>query len=113
MATFRVGQRVRIKWSKNFPELAGQEGTVTGGLDLRKGHRDRILDLPGHICYQVRPDTWNSDNCPYNFRARFAPSSDQLEPLYDGNVATTWDKCVWHPVHGYINEDEVTFEPQL
>ena len=28
MSRFYVGQRVRIKWSLGWPELAGQEGTI-------------------------------------------------------------------------------------
>jgi len=75
MAKFFVGQRVRIKWSKNWPELAGQEGVISGSL----------VNYPNsHECgWPVSPDSWGSQNSPYSHPrdGRFAPGEDQLEPI--------------------------------
>jgi hypothetical protein len=94
MATFQVGQRVRIKWSHALPELDGSEGTVVGAPQT--GH-DFIT---GHLYegYPVKPDGWASqhdaDGIP------FCPTGEQLEPIqYDGNKAVEWSECLWQPKH--------------
>lgn len=76
MAKFFVGQRVRIKWSKGWPELAGQEGVING-LAGNKG-------IEGVSEWTVAPDIWGSHRAPspgLNGGIFFAPNSNQLEPL--------------------------------
>jgi hypothetical protein len=96
MTTFYVGQRVRIKWSHNWPELAGQDGIVEGyaeGPDIR-GIEGAIL---------VAPTAWGTSMAPRPspFGAtQFGPQADQLEPiLYDGNKTVEWSECLWQPSH--------------
>lgn len=93
MSRFYVGQRVKILWSNGWPELAGQAGTIIGKDDTGGG-------LTGRSEWDVAPDCWGSNVAPrksYRGGTEFGPSSDQLEPLYDGNQLSTWDKCVWRP----------------
>ncbi len=74
MAKFFVGQRVRIKWSVGFTELAGEEGRVieVGQFPTVQGN---IADLV------VAPDVWSSEWCPYYSCRRFTPRAIQLEPI--------------------------------
>lgn len=74
MASFFVGQRVRIKWSKGFPELKGEPGRVVrlGNFPTTQGN---IADLV------VAPDAWGSEWCPYEKATRFTPFSYQVEPI--------------------------------
>ncbi len=78
MSKFRVGQRVRIKWSLGWPELAGEEGRITGEFSC---------DGPfGKSDWEVAPDSWGSCRAPkqgVNGAKFFAPSSDQLSPIID------------------------------
>lgn len=76
MAKFFVGQRVRIISSKGWPELAGEEGRIIGD-DVSHASTERSE-------WQVAPDIWGSDRSPYKGLLggyRFAPNSDQLEPI--------------------------------
>lgn len=80
MSKFFVGQRVRIIWSLAWPELAGQEGRIIGA-DVSDAVTNRSE-------WQVAPDSWGSDLCPYACPAgRFAPSSGQLEPILPEGAA--------------------------
>jgi len=93
MATFYVGQRVRIKWSLNWPELAGCEGTVFGLAEIEED--DDVL------CeYLVAPDCWGTHQSPYADDSVFGPSSDQLEPIQpEGHKTVEWTECAWMPEH--------------
>jgi hypothetical protein len=103
MATFIKGQRVRIKFSHNWPELAGKEGTVIGPTDCTtQGLTDERTS--GYI---VAPDCWGTHIAPHEGicgdRTWFGPLAEQLEPLYDGYQKTSWDalKDIWAPDHYY------------
>ena len=93
MATFYVGQRVRIKWSLRWPELAGSAGVVIGHADPE--------DCAEFGCeYVVSPDCWGSHQCPYADSEAFAPNSDQLEPIQpEGHKTVEWSECLWLPEH--------------
>lgn len=79
MAKFFVGQRVRIKFSKCWPELAGEEGRIIaiapkGDATVPDERSDWI----------VAPDVWATHFAPFpgiHAGHIFAPNSDQLEPL--------------------------------
>lgn len=96
MTVFRVGQRVRIKWSKNWPELAGEAGTIVGrGSDCADSGRGE---------WDVSPDAWGDTWAPCRgvFGANsFAPGSDQLEPLTDSYDLVSWESMreLWMPEH--------------
>lgn len=93
MATFYVGQRVRIKWSRNWPELDGTEGVIVGRETCTDQDTGKILE------WEVAPDAWGDSLEPGGFRS-FAPNSDQLEPIqYDGNKVIKWSECLWQPEH--------------
>ena len=95
MATFYVGQRVRIVRSLNWPELAGEEGTIVG----RSGTPGR----EGLSQWHVAPDCWGTHVAPGSVahsRDRFAPNSDQLEPIQpEGHKTVEWSECLWMPEH--------------
>lgn len=105
MAKFYVGQRVRIKWSEGWPELAGQEGVL---VPVPVGEFDcvglRVANPDGNP-WACAPDCWGSSLAPYpgrgeryGFAECFGPSPDQIEPiLYDGNQLVRWDACLWQP----------------
>lgn len=109
MATFRVGQRVRIKWSDGWPELAGEEGTVTAVNMMSKRSNGEIVQ--GAV--EVAPDCWGSSNAPHPGRggsAMFAPLPEQLEPIQpEGNKTISWEDCCFTPEGKYNPiEEEVT-----
>lgn len=95
MAQFRVGQRVRIKWSIGWPELAGQEGRIEGVCRITVG------PSVGDFGFSVAPDSWGSPLAPRKGRnggTRFAALHEQLEPLTDDrNQVIPWEKCCVGP----------------
>lgn len=94
MSKFFVGQRVRIKWSNGWPDLAGSEGSIiavaqNGGAT-------------GTSEWIVAPDAWGDEvaKTPSEMGAWvFAPHSSQLEPLTDSYDKTDWAECAWQPDH--------------
>lgn len=74
-----IGARVRILWSRNFPELAGEEGVIIGIQESGGPY--------GAGMWNVAPDIWGSDKKPglqpnpENYPHKFAPHSEQLEPI--------------------------------
>ena len=74
-----IGARVRILWSNNFPELAGEEGRIIGKQDSGGRYNAGM--------WNVAPDIWGSDSKPGlqpdpdSYPNRFAPHSEQLEPI--------------------------------
>jgi hypothetical protein len=79
MAKFFVGQRVRIKWSTMWPSLSGQEGRIVG-------RSSQVIGVCGRRTeWLVAPDCWGSSWAPepVGDAERFAPSSEQLEPILD------------------------------
>jgi len=91
---FKIGQRVRIKWSKNFPELGGTEGTVMSCpyISVEGEHT-----TPGILVCEVSADLWGGSYCPYSDNW-FCPATDQLEPLQnDGRKVVEWSECLWQP----------------
>ena len=98
MATFRIGQRVRIISSDNWPELIGKEGTVLSGLEMG-------IRFKG---YEVAPDCWGSSWAPrignLGIAKRFRPRASSIVPLYDGHQTVSWDamKGLWQPTPEYV-----------
>lgn len=81
MAVFKVGDRVRIRWSIGWPELAGQAGTIVGHDPHWNGHAECEWD--------VFVDSWGSNRAPMpsaRGRTYFCPRSDQLEPIIPGDA---------------------------
>lgn len=80
MATFRVGQRVRLIRVINHPDKIGKEGVIT----------DRHISPAGcGWCVQLDGDT----------RANGWAEEWQLEPITDRNTKVEWSECAWSP-HG-------------
>lgn len=76
MSRFFVGQRVRIKWSLNWPEIAGDEGRILGVSPDR--------GVEGLSDWEVSVDRWRGAIAPspgMNGATKFCPSSGQLEPI--------------------------------
>lgn len=97
MARFYVGQRVRVKWSFGWPELAGEEGVIV---------QPRIVDNPasphfGRHGWRVAPDCWGTPRAPrigVGGGGFFCPIEDQLEPLQpEGWQKVEWSDCLWQP----------------
>ena len=95
MATFYVGQRVRIKWSTGWPELAGEQGVITSTT------RDKSWAARADAT--VAPDRWGTPVAPregVHGALRFGPSFDQLEPIQpEGHKTVEWNACLWQPEH--------------
>lgn len=94
MARFFPGQRVRIKWSINHPELAGTEGET-----VRRSSQIGFIDgsAPDGTNWIVKTDLWHSE---FNTDGlMFCPSESQLEPATDSYDVTSWDTCIWKPEH--------------
>lgn len=72
MVRLFIGQRVRILYSKSFPEISGLQGRIIGN--------DVSFAVSRSSQWQVAPDLWGSDLSP-NGAGRFAPNSSQLEPI--------------------------------
>lgn len=98
MAKFFVGQRVRIKWSEGWPELAGQEGRIVGS-----GAVIEIGAWTGQSAWVVAPDCWGTDIAPYPSllgAGRFTPISEGLTPIQpsghragDYSLSELLDRC--------------------
>lgn len=58
MSKFFVGQRVRILWSRGWPELGGQEGRVVS-IGLTRNILGELSDC------EVAPDAWGTSLAPY------------------------------------------------
>jgi len=86
MSRFFIGQRVRIKWSKYWPYLAGEQGTIARRVDNGDGD------------WVVAPDCWG-DTHPLDDDEEFGPGEEQLEPATDGNMLVSWSDCAWRPEH--------------
>jgi hypothetical protein len=94
MATFRVGQRVRLV-SVAYPRNSrwiGATGTVRT-IGEKKGDVswNGMLNVIDADCSVY----WDSDTARHQGSlAMFW----QLEPIqYDGNQLVSWDECVWQP----------------
>lgn len=108
MTIFAVGQRVRIKWSKHWPELAGHEGTVQ-----KTGHATAQEHVFGEgFYYWVAPDCWGSFEGPDgNY---FAPRDYQLEPVQDDKQRSAsqeetvpWEECMFSREGKYIGQEVI------
>jgi hypothetical protein len=78
MAKFRVGMRVRILWSINWPFLGGSEGLILAPA--------RVPGTEGTSEWVVAPDVWGTCDAPQRGLrgARFfSPNSSQLAPLHE------------------------------
>lgn len=79
MPKFFVGQRVRILYSKGWPELKGQEGRI-----VAVEHPIVWGPSAGSEGYLVAPDCWGTHKAPNNGLYggnQFCPKPDQLEPI--------------------------------
>lgn len=78
MSKFFVGQRVRILYSNNWPELAGGEGRIVRFLAPTA-----VDDSHGEV--EVSPDAWGSSSAPHpglnGDGGWFFPNASQLEPI--------------------------------
>lgn len=78
MAKFFVGQRVRIKYSIGWPELAGTEGRI-----VPPPTEMPAFENPHGREWACAPDAWGG--VPYQSPMPgfnwFAPNEDQLEPI--------------------------------
>jgi DNA-binding transcriptional ArsR family regulator len=93
MATFRIGQRVRIIGSaSSWKHMIGKQATITS----IESDNEYGIDIDG-VPSSPEGKKWSA-------------FSYHLAPLYDGHVVTTWEKCLWHPLHGHIDENEATSE---
>lgn len=93
MSRFFVGQRVRILWSKNYPELIGEQGEIVA-QESGDPHPET-----GYIGdWVVAPDCWGTHLVPGG-KNRFSPREKNLAPVYDGHEKTSWDamKGLWQP----------------
>lgn len=100
MARFYVGQRVRIKYSLGWPELAGKEGTIVG--------KPEDGGIRGGSEWTVAPDVWGTYVAPQMSSKGgkiFGPNSDQLEPITDSYDLASWESMrdLWVPEH--LRED--------
>ena len=88
MKNLFAGQRVRILWSTAWPELAGKEGRILA--------RDTDGGIDGTSEWRVAPDIWGSELAPREGTSggqRFAPSSEQLEPILpEGAAPGNWEE---------------------
>lgn len=96
MSRFFVGQRVRIKWSGGWPELAGEVGTIV--MPTEDG------GMTGSSEWNVAPDVWGTYVAPRpgsHGGTWFGPNSSQLEPLTDSNTLVSWESMrdLWVPEH--------------
>lgn len=89
MATFRVGQRVKVIGAQVTPETNGKEGTVLGWTsDAQRGD----LRWSG---YCVALD--GMDNSHPHTKSRYVFFPEHLTPLYDGHSKVSWSECLWQP----------------
>lgn len=100
MKRLYVGCRVRILWSRKFPELAGQEGRIVPvptGINPFNGHT--YTNLSGRP-WAVAPDCWGHPSPPSGESYWFSPFPEQLEPIQDpGHQVISWADMegLWQP----------------
>ena len=88
MATFRVGQRVRVVGPQNTKYLNTEAVVVQLGFWEKGSIASDGTKRPTECHYAI--DTFD--------HKRWTVSSYQIEPLqHDGNTAITWDACCWRP----------------
>jgi len=81
MATFRVGQRVRLVYTYRLHHLLGVEATIVfvDENDPEQPYEIKLKD-------SIEANQW--------------PRPHQLEPVqHDGNKTISWDICCWQPEH--------------
>lgn len=78
MASFLIGQRVRVVKAYFFPEFLGKEVTITSELTQHE-----IWETYG---YWTNVDLWGTP--------------EQFEPIQDeGRKVVAWSECLWQPTH--------------
>ena len=92
MATFYVGQRVRIVGAVLLPQFVGKEAVIASPLMAAK-HRPTGREWCGHRLNVTGVGTHFA-----GARLCFAP--DQLEPIQpEGHKTVEWNACLWRPEH--------------
>jgi hypothetical protein len=101
MATFRVGQRVRVVHASDYIQrtygVIGREATVLATDSTKHAGHPIVIDIDGLI--NQHP---NGVSC----------SSYHIVPLQpESNQITTWEECPWQPEHlRETQSDAVNFE---
>ena len=89
MATFYVGQRVRLA-RPNYAENAGLEGAITSfdSFPVGTNFADGISEYASNCT--VLFDNGHEHAC----------DTDQLEPIQpEGHKTVEWNACLWQPEH--------------
>lgn len=86
---FHKGQRVRVIYAPNVPQVIGKEATIIGPGEMD----DYAVDIDGMpppkgIFFQVHH--WEGAECCF-------------APIQDGRQLVSWSECAWQP-----NQTEVT-----
>ena len=90
MATFYVGQRVRLA-RPAYPKNLGQEGVIESFDSAKKGQKAMNGRLRGDCDCSV---LWDKNNIA-NWQCL-----DQLEPIQpEGHKTVEWSECLWMPEH--------------
>lgn len=89
MATFRIGQRVRIVRTDYFPQFMGMEAVIISGLKPH-GKYGRGYDIDVDGVGRMNPGCSQCWVLP-----------DQIEPLQPEGSRTvvSWEECPWQPEH--------------
>ena len=94
MATFRVGQRVRIVGAEKYPRYIGMTATVT-----RHGYAYSALRPDGgpepsvFVCIDGVGERRLEDGAWHNY------GPDHLAPATDCYDKAEWRECAWQPPH--------------
>ncbi|HEY8781113.1 MAG TPA: hypothetical protein VIM16_05835 [Mucilaginibacter sp.] len=92
MDKFRIGQKVRVVKSDNFPQAIGEVTTIQSVRQFfDNGHNKWFgytIDLP-HM--------WLG---PAKAYCELCPKEEHLEPAYDGDEKGSWDALagIWSPL---------------
>lgn len=93
MATFRVGQRVRLVRTflgSSSGRAIGSEGTIVGFGFWPEGSKPCMFRRPLSFASNVLVD--------FDGHGEYYQHTNQLEPVqYDGANPVAWAECLWQP----------------
>jgi hypothetical protein len=92
MDKFHVGQRVRYKKTKGL-------GNILQERKYYEAEPSHKYDWYYHVLLDGNDSGWKPDG-------RWSLTEDKLEPVYDGDQASSWEECAWRP-------DLITKTPEL